>query len=71
MLKFPDFIKFRHINPKKDNQMTKDSTKKGVQSKDGVNIDPKRGVQSKDGVNIDPKRGVQSKDGVNIKPDRG
>jgi hypothetical protein len=66
----PDFSKFRHINPKKDNQMTKDSTKKGVQSKDGVNIKPQRGVQSKDGVNIKPERGVQSKDGVNIKPER-
>ncbi len=70
-MKLPDFSKFRYINLNKNNQMTKDSTKKGVQSKDGVNIDPKRGVQSKDGVNIDPKRGVQSKDGVNIDPKRG
>ena len=69
-MKLLDFSKFHQINPKKDNLMTKDSTKKGVQSKDGVNIDPQRGVQSKDGVNIDPKRGVQSKDGVNIDPKR-
>ncbi len=70
-MKLPDFSKFRHINPKKDNQMTKDSKKKGVQSKDGVDIDVTRGVQSKDGVDIDVTRGVQSKDGVDIDVDRG
>ena len=65
-----NFSILTHINPKNNRPMSKDSKKKGVQSKDGVNIDPKRGVQSKDGVDIDPRRGVQSKDGVNIDPRR-
>jgi len=37
--------------------MTKDSKKKGVQSKDGADINADRGVQSKDGADINADRG--------------